>query len=167
MNLNEIDRMRLTAGWQPGVWIGVARRAFGPVAQVSDDDGGEDGEAVVDSLPVQWLIALWRPQTLEQPMLPRLPAVVQLTSRQDDRAVIELLRHVPPVQRMWLADIDADWALLAEIVMLTDRTLRPWQLRELARFIIAEREATARRIAASYDDPELDADACPTIPAAL
>lgn len=164
MNLNEIDRMRLTAGWQPGAWIGVAGRAFGPVAQWSE---GEDGEAVVESLPVQWLIALWRPQSLEQPMLPRLPVVVQLTPRQDDRAVIELLRHVPAAERMWLADIDVDWALLAEIVMLTDRALQPWQHRELARFIIAEREAIARRIASSYDDPELGADSCPTIPAPL
>lgn len=165
MNLNDVDRMRLTAGWQPGVWVGVARRAFGPLAQWFDGDDGEPPR--VDNLPVQWLIALWRPQSLEQPMLPRMPVMVQLTSRQDDRAVIELLRQVPPGGRMWLADTDVDWALMAEIVMLTDRTLQPWQHRELARFIVTEREATARRIAASYEDPDLDADDCPTIPAAL
>lgn len=167
MNLSEHDRMRLTRAWQPGVWIGGARRAFGPVADLPEV-GDDQSPGVIENRPAQWLIALWGPQSLDRPFLARLPLVVQLTSRQDAEAVLELLRHVPDDRRLWLAaQVDVDWTLMAEIVQLTEPALQPWQQRELTRFILAEREAQARFVIRAYLGREHDEGYTPTVPGDL
>ncbi len=166
MNLSEGIRLRLAHAWQPEVWVGAVRRAFGPVADVADLAGQEDANTI-DSRPAQWLIALWGPQTLHQPFLPRLPFMVQLTSRMHSDAIAELLRHVPAMRLMWLTDSDIDWALMGEIVLLSEPSLRTWQQRELARFIRAERDALAHAISTGYMGRELDEGFTPTQAGAL
>ncbi|MFN0182293.1 MAG: hypothetical protein ACKVQR_00600 [Aquabacterium sp.] len=163
LRIRDLDRQRLLPDWQPGCWIGAQRRMSGPQAEVVVDDAGDH----IENRPAQSLIVLWGPQSLDRPFLPRLPFMVQLTSRGGDDAVAELLRHVPPTGALWLDASHVDWALMAEIVMLTEATLRPWQHRELARFILRERETLVRAVRESYMGREEDERYRPTSPGDL
>jgi hypothetical protein len=140
---------RLLADWMPGAWIGAARRAIQPQAELYSSPQGE----VVESHPAHWLIALWRPQRLQQPFLRRWPHMASLFEGDDEaRVQEELLRHVPGDERLLLVSDDIDWALVAEIVMLAEPDLRPFHYRALQQFIVDERAAASRRISESYSD---------------
>lgn len=143
----QVAHERCLDAWAPGAWIGAARRAIGPCAEPVE---GDDGDTVFEHQPAQWLIALWAPQSLQQPFLRRWPALVHLAVLAEADATAALLAHVPTGARLWLTNLELDWALLAEIVMLTEPQLAPWQHRELAQFILAERQATAEAIAQHY-----------------
>ena len=70
-----------------------------------------------------------------------------------DNALAELLGHIPPDAKLWLADrADVDMALVAEVLLAADRNLEPYQREALARFIALERERTRSEIAARYSD---------------
>jgi hypothetical protein len=153
------QRLRCVKGWQPGVWVGAMRRVFGPVSELlsAEDMPPEAGDAkalqrhqTIEQHPAHQLIVLWRPQSLQRPFLSRWPLLVQLTPQQDEHAVGELLSHLPQEARLWVSDHEVDWALMAEIVMLSESALAPWQHRELAQFIQRERAATATSITAHY-----------------
>jgi hypothetical protein len=155
----ELDRLRLLGEWQPGAWIGAVRKAFGPMAELAEDSD----EDTFEHRPAQWLIVLWPPQSLREPFLRRWPAMVQLTANEGAAAEQQLLDQVPPESRLWVHGFDVDWALMAEIVLLTEEDLQPWQHRELARFIVEQRQATAEAIAAHYVGQD-DDDFVPTQP---
>jgi hypothetical protein len=139
-------RQRLLADWEPGAWVGAVRRAFGPQPELRRSVQGE----IVDA-PSHWLIALWKPQRLQQPFLFRWPHVVLLHAGEDEStAIAELLQHVPWGERLWVVHDEIDWALLAEIVMLSESGLRGFHLRALHEFMRNEREATLARIARAY-----------------
>jgi hypothetical protein len=156
---------RLLAEWQPGAWIGSIRRAFGPLPELRSVAEGE----VIDNHPSHWLVALWKPQRLQQPFLFRWPQLVQLVAGEDESAaLLELLQHVPWGERMWMVHADIDWSLLAEIVMLTEPGLRAFHYQALRGFMAEERRAALARIGRSYGvSPDAMHGFLPTMPGQL
>jgi hypothetical protein len=145
-----VDSQRLLRDWMPGAWIGAARRAFGPQTELHSTDQGE----LVENHPPHWLIALWPPQTLQQPFLRRWPQQVQLLGAEEEApAVVELLRHVPEGHRLWVLNEELDWALMAEIVLLSEAQLKPFQQQALQQFMDTERALSTGRILQSYAEP--------------
>ena len=77
MNLNLELRdgegaLRLLRAWQPGAWIGAVFKAFGPMAELVEADEAVPGaEDTFEHRPAMWLVALWKPQSLQQPFLQR------------------------------------------------------------------------------------------------
>jgi hypothetical protein len=131
---------RLARHWAPGLWIGAIRQAF---------DAQSEGD---EHLPPHWLVALWEPLPEAKPLLPRWPAVAAIAPRSSEQALLELMRHVPAGQRVWLADEAIDWSLVAQIVLDSDRHLEAYHRRGLAAFIRRQREADAATIAQTYSD---------------
>ena len=138
---------RLARHWAPDLWIGAIRQAF-----AAEQDGDE-------LLPPHWLVALWEPLGEGQPVLPRWPAVAAIAPRSSEQALLELMRHVPEGGRVWLADELVDWALVATIVLESDRNLDDYHRRGLAAFIRAQREADSETIAQTYSDRDPGFDA--------
>ncbi len=164
---NDDGALRLLRAWQPGAWIGAVFKAFGPMAELVEADEAVPGaQDTFEHRPAMWLVALWKPQSLQQPFLQRWPAMVQLTDRDGAGPVDLLLEQVPAGARLWVSDHDIDWALMAEIVMLTEDDLAPWQQRELAKVIVTQRQATATAITRHYvgQDTGDDDDFSPALP---
>src|SRR3954465_7161513 len=80
---------RLVKRYQPGHWIGGLRRAFGPVAEIEDEDAS--GGVALATHPAHYLIALWRPLEATQPFLPRWPAHVSIVTPDAESAARALL----------------------------------------------------------------------------
>jgi hypothetical protein len=140
---------RLLAEWKPGAWIGAVRQVFESVARVVNTPQGP----VVDSWPPHVLLALWPPQSAAQPFLDRWPQRVALSAVAHDDAPLELLKLMPDDAELWLAEHDIDWVLIGEAVMLHEPALRDFQLKELRRFVEAERQATWERANKAYRLP--------------
>ena len=137
--------LRLARRYQPGHWIGGLRKAFAPVAEVTDTpEGGE-----IETFPSHYLISLWRPIDAAA-LLPRWPYKVSLVAPDATAAVRALLADVPHTARLWVAGSQIDWALMADIVMLSEPGLAPYQYRELKEFINTERQATLAAISVNY-----------------
>lgn len=141
---------RVIEHWRAGAWVGAHRRAFGPLAEVNETDD----QMIVDTHPPHSLIVLWPPPRDEQPLLRRLPQVAALMGTHDEAELLgELLSQLPVDARLWLApQPEVDWALMAEIVMISEPGLEPYQHRELRRFIDDERVATLALISTCYTD---------------
>ena len=135
---------RLARQYEPGAWVGAIRQAF--------DASSEASPAGIERLPPHYLVALWEPLREGQFLLPRWPAVAAIASPDAQAALLELVSHVPPPARVWLTDDAVDWAMVAGIVLRTDRHLEPYQQRELENFIADRRQADARHIAQTYTD---------------
>ncbi|HEY1393880.1 MAG TPA: hypothetical protein VFV25_10910 [Methylibium sp.] len=136
---------RVSQAWEPGLWIGALRLAFEAGPAVQQSDGG-----FAPAYPAHYLVALWEPPA--SPLLPRWPAVAAIASPDADAALLELVSHLPAGQRVWLAREIIDWALVAEIVLRTDRNLAAYHRSELQGFIERCRASDAARIAAEYSD---------------
>jgi len=146
------DPERLLRDWMPGAWIGAVRQAFGLRAEITSTPQGE----VVESHPPHWLVALWPPQRLQRPFLRRWPRWVSLQPAETEaQAVVQLLRQVPEGAPLWVLHEELEWALLAEIVLIGEAGLLPFQQRGLQEFIDAERIATTARIRSAYGAPPL------------
>ncbi len=152
MSLDRDQRSRLLGEWHPAAWVGAVRRVFGPVAEVADDAGG-DG-SVVESHPPHSLFVAWSPLKPGQPLLRRWPSLVSIVGADGDGAIAALLKALPPAASLWLTSHEIDWALMAEIVMLSEPDLAPFHYRELERFVAAERAATLAQISAAYTADE-------------
>lgn len=138
---------RLLSQWQPGAWIGLARRAVAPSTELSQ---GAEGP-VLESHAPGWLLALWPPQGLEQPLLSRWPQQLQLVHMEQDAVAESLLAGVPEAAPLWLAgELEPDWALIAELALHYEPTLRPTQLQALRDFIEAERQRSFVRLNSAY-----------------
>ena len=61
---------------------------------------------------------------------------------------------MPAGARVWLSDTVVDWALVAEIVLRSDRNLEPHHRTGLSAFIERCRDADASRIEREYTDRE-------------
>ncbi|MFX9104973.1 hypothetical protein ABTN48_19245, partial [Acinetobacter baumannii] len=81
-------------------------------------------------------------------VLARWPALAASASPDSEAALLELVAHLPAGARVWLADEAVDWALIAEIVLRTDRNLAAYHRIELQRFIGRCRADDEKRIAA-------------------
>lgn len=152
MNLDREQRELLALHWEPGTWIGAVKRAFGPVAEMV---GSAEG-VLIDSHPPHSLLALWKPpkSPMQPPFLRRFPWMVSITAGDTDAAVAELLRELPPGVRLFLTQHEIDWALMAEIVMLSEENLAPYHYRELESFAEQQRADTLAAISASYTRDE-------------
>jgi len=124
------------------------RRAFGPVAEIVD------GSDVVESHPPHSLLAIWRPLKVGQVILRRWPSVVSIVPGDTDAAVSRILEQMPPRATLWLLEDNVDWALMAEIVMLSETGLSRFHYVELQRFIDAERVETLAAISSGYASEE-------------
>jgi hypothetical protein len=67
--------------------------------------------------------------------------------------------QLPERAALWVLHEDLDWAQLAEIVLLGEPALRPFQQRGLREFIDTERAASTARIRSAYG-PQQEAPAC-------
>lgn len=131
---------RLLARPRPDAWLGLVIRAF-PAA-------GETGEG-----PPHWLVAGWHAD--DDGLVPRLPEFAAIASPDRDRALAELLVHLPPEAPVHLVTPErVDAALVAEMVLAVDRHLQPWHRAGLTAFVEAQREADRERIRARYTDRE-------------
>jgi len=103
--------------------------------------------------PAHWLAAGWAPQP--DGLYRRLPEFAAIASPDRDRALAEVLVHVPAPATVWLAAPDTvDAALVAETVLAVDRNLQPWHRDGLRAFVAAQRAADLARIRARYTDRE-------------
>lgn len=138
---------RLLKQWRPGAWIGACRRITGASTELSQGPQGP----LLESHSPQWLLALWPPQGLDQPLLSRWPQQLLLRELEDEAVAERLLDLLPAVAPLWLAELDPDWGLLADIVLHHDAELRPAQLQTLRGFIEAERLARFERLNQLYE----------------
>ena len=137
---------RLLGQWQPGAWIGACRRLSGAQAELKN---GPQGPLLENHAP-QWLLALWPPQGLDQPLLSCWPARLRLLALEDDELAAALLAEVPAGARLWRTDLALDWALLAEIVLHHEPGLRPAQAQALRALAEADRLARFERLNKAY-----------------
>lgn len=142
---------RLAGRWEPGVWVGAARRVFGPVSEVVGDSRGS---VIVENHPPHHLIALWRPKRDYEPFLRRWPSIVNLVGTDEKSLLGEMFKLIPSGARLWMSRGDIDWALMAEIVMVSERGLAPYQTRELEGFVRVDRARTLAAIARGYTGDE-------------
>jgi len=139
---------RIASQWVPGAWIGAVRRAFGPVAEMVEHSD------VVESHPPHSLLALWRPLKPGQVILRRWPSVVSIVAGDTHAAVNRIFEQIPPRAMLWLLKDNVDWALMAEIVMLSETGLERFHYVELQRFIDAQRVETLAAISSGYASEE-------------
>lgn len=138
---------RLLAQWQPQAWMALARRVRGASAEVVQTPQGP----LVENLAPQWLCALWPPQRLDAPLLGRWPEVAALVGADTAfGALHQLLAELPPAAQLWAAELDADWALLAELVLHHDASLRSAHAQALRELIDAERGKNFARLNDAY-----------------
>jgi hypothetical protein len=139
---------RVLPKWQPLAWIALARRVRGASAEVVQAPGRP---LVVENHAPQWLCALWPPQRVDAPLLSRWPDLAMLVSAETlFGALHQVLAELPPDAVLWPAQLDVDWALLAELVLHHDAGLRPAQVQALRELAEAERRAALARINDGY-----------------
>lgn len=128
---------RLLAQWQPGAWIGAVRQVLDSSTAFAQGPAGP----TVETYAPHRLLLLWPPAAA--PLPGRWPQRVRLAAVARERAAALLLQDLPDDARLWLhPGGDAiDWALAAEIALLHEPALHPFQIDGLRAFIAAEREA--------------------------
>lgn len=141
---------RLARHYQPGMWIGALRRAFGPMADVPD----LEDTATIETRPPHYLIAMWAPLGADQPFLQRWPRKVALVAPDPRAAIKEMLDVLPITDRLWITEQPIDWVLMADIVMLCEPGLAPYQFQGLREFVDAEHQATLAAISVHYGGPD-------------
>lgn len=138
---------RLLSQWQPQAWTALARRVRGASAEVVQTPQGP----LVENHAPQWLCALWPPQRLDAPLLGRWPELAALVPAETVfGALHQLLPELPPGAPLWPAELDADWALLAELVLHHDTGLRPDQTQALRELADGERASGFVRVNDAY-----------------
>jgi hypothetical protein len=142
---------RIASRAEPGVWIGAVRRVFGPISQVVSTDQGD----TIENHPPHYLVALWAPLRDDEAFLRRWPDSVSIALNDHDCAVQELLRSLPIGARLWITTQELDWAVIAEIAMLSEaQNFQAEHYRELQRFIDQQRVESLATISANYTDRE-------------
>ncbi|MDN3919525.1 hypothetical protein [Roseateles violae] len=139
---------RLLRQWRPGAWVGVRRRLIGASTELVSTPQGP----LVETRPPQWLLAVWPPQGLEMPLLSRWPERAMLLPAQQSVAAAQLLlqQAVPATAPLWIGELDADWALLAELVLLHDASLQPFQIEALRALTESDRLQRFERLNNAY-----------------
>jgi hypothetical protein len=138
---------RLLAQWQPKAWVALARRIAGASAEIVQTVEGP----LVENHAPQWLCALWPPQRIHAPLLGRWPELAALVAAETATdALHQMLAQLPPEARLWPAELEADWALVADLVLHQDAGLRPGQAQVLRDLAAAERAASFARLSDGY-----------------
>ncbi|WP_457445850.1 hypothetical protein [Roseateles sp. P5_E4] len=138
---------RLVAEWQPQAWTALTQHVADASTEVSQTAHGLH----VENHATQWLCALWPPQDKQPALLARWPEMVTLVgaaTRVD--ALASLLEELPAEAALWPAELEADWGLVAELVLRQDTGLRPTHAQVLREFVEAERRANLARLNAGY-----------------
>jgi hypothetical protein len=137
---------RLLARWQAGAWTALTRQVAGASEELLQTPDG----LRVESHAPQWLCAIWPPQAEDAPLgrWPELASLVDAETRGD--ALQQLLGELSDEAPLWSADLDADWDLVAELVLHQDTGLRPAQARALRELADAERSARLLRFNDGY-----------------
>ena len=147
----DTDDRRIAARPEAGVWVGAVRRVFGPIAQVVETEQGD----TIENHPPHYLVALWAPMGENEGFLRRWPDSVSIALHDQNHAVEDLLRNLPIGARMWITLQEIDWAVIAEIALLSEsQNFSPDHYRELERFIAQERTTTLATISANYTNRE-------------
>jgi hypothetical protein len=138
---------QLLASWQPRAWTALVRRLRGATAEVIQSARGP----VVENHAPQWLCALWRPQRLDAPVLGRWPDLAALVPAETALGALhQLLAQLPHQALVWPAELDVDWALIADLVLHQDARLRTSESQALRELAEAERGATFARLNGGY-----------------
>lgn len=138
---------RLLSQWQPHAWTALARRVRGASAEVVQTPQGP----LVENHAPQWLCAFWPPQRLEVPLLGRWPEMAALVGAETVfGALHQLLADLPSEALVWPAELDTDWGLVAEVVLLHDAAIGVAHARALRELIEAERIKTFARLNDTY-----------------
>jgi hypothetical protein len=140
---------RVSRRYLPGHWIGGVHRAFAAISEV----GAEGDPAAVDSHPPHYLAALWKPPSFGTPFVPRWPLKVNLVAPDVAAGLRDLLAEIPSGDHLWLTEQHIDWSLMAQIVLLGEPGLRPFQQLGLQALAQAEREVTLAAIRLHYGAP--------------
>jgi hypothetical protein len=142
---------RIVEAASPGVWVGAYRRLVGPSSEVVDTQFGQE----VENVAPQYLVAVWKPMRPGQVTVRRYPAAAQLLTCDSDSVLGALLRHVPVDGQVVIPEMEVDWGLIAQIVMLCETDLRPDQHRILYALIAREKAKVIEQIRKRY---KLNAD---------
>jgi hypothetical protein len=146
MDRDAADRVarRLAARWSAEAWTGICVR----VVPAALREAAHERTATPD----HFLAAAWAPASRGPT---RWPEAVVIGSPDATRALDQLLLHLPPQAKLYLADRDnVDAALAAEILLAGDRNLEDYQRAAIAAFVQAERERVRAAIGARYSDRE-------------
>jgi hypothetical protein len=148
---------RLLTHWRPGAWIG----SFKPVCEAVTEFITTPHGTAVETYPPQMLLALWAPKAGaagEGPIIGRWPDKALLgvvpSTGVESSAARSLVEHLPADATVWIGEVDPDWALVAELVMHHEPTLRPFQLKALRGIAEAERLAVFEQLNNGYAQPE-------------
>jgi hypothetical protein len=138
---------RLLAEWKPQAWTVLTRHVADARTEVSQTAHGLH----VENHATQWLCALWPPQDKRPALLARWPEMAALVGAATRVEALEsLLEELPAEATLWPAELEADWGLMAELVLHQDSGLRPAQTRVLRDLAEAERNASLARLNAGY-----------------
>ena len=128
---------RVSEVWTPACWFGFFTEAL-------PEQGG---------YPAHFLVACWEP--LNSPALPQLPHSAAIVARSSVQAAHELLRLVPAqVPIVLLKREYVNVALIAEMILTTDRHLNTHYRNALENFVHQDRNAWRLRIEANYSDTD-------------
>lgn len=126
---------RVSEVWTPACWFGFFTEALPEI-------GG---------YPAHFLVACWEPQNA--PALPQLPHAAAIVARTSVQAANELLRLIPAQVPIILLKRDfVNVALIAEMILTTDRHLNSHYRNALEEFVENDRASWRLRIEASYSD---------------
>ena len=137
---------RLAHVYHPDDWVGGVRRAFGAVTLVPSHNTAE-----LEAQPPHFLAALWKPADATGPFLSPMPTHAMVITPDAATAVRGLLAEVPHSARLWLANTNIDWSLVAHIVMLAEKRLEAYQYRELGAFAKTQERLLMASISVSYE----------------
>lgn len=138
---------RLVAEWQPTAWTARLRRIAQETAEVLQTPAGLS----VQDHPPQWLCALWPPSgTDAQPPDPWPALAGVVAAGTGPEALQSWLATLPPDVPLWAAPSEADWGLVAELVLHQHAALRPALAQALREVAEGERRARLERIASGY-----------------
>ncbi|HEY8880732.1 MAG TPA: hypothetical protein VIN03_24385 [Roseateles sp.] len=137
---------RLLGQWRAGAWTARARQVAGASEELLQTPQGPR----VESHAPQWLCAIWPPQAQDAP-LGRWPELASLVAAETaDHALQQLLDELPDEAPLWSAELDADWDLVAELVLHQDAEVRPAQAQALRELAETERRARLARLSEGY-----------------
>ncbi len=148
--MSERDAMRAAArrlvpAPRAGCWLAAIVRAIAPREVALDDR--------IERTPAHYLVAAWSPQA--SGLYERLPDFAAIASPDSQRALRELFVHLPPEVPVHLAGAaHVDLALVADMVLLCDTHLEPYQRDALQAFAREQRDALRRAIVERYTDRE-------------
>jgi hypothetical protein len=146
LNRNGKAPTRVVESLAPGVWVGAYRRLVGPSSEVVDTQFGQE----VENVAPQYLMAVWKPMRPGHVTVRRYPTMARLLTSDSEAVLSVMLRHVPVEAQLVIPEMEVDWGLIAQIVMLCDPELRPDQQRLMQAVMAREKVRVIEQIKKRY-----------------